>query len=121
MSALAAKYELADLDDRQEALLAELHPVVSARFPDRMRGPIVRYLVAGRRPGDFLQAVIRNDLREAVCRADDENQTLLLAWVHLLYMHAPTGSWGSPAALEEWIERRGACYPWNAGKGSADG
>ncbi len=120
MTALADEYELADLDDRQEALLAELHPAVQI-FPGRMRGPIVRYLVAGRRPGDFLQAVIRNDLREAVCRADDENQTLLLAWVHLLYMHAPPSSWGSPAALEEWIERRGACYPWNVDEGQANG
>ncbi len=121
MTALAAEYEMADLDDRQEALLAELHPVVSARFPDRMRGPIVRYLVAGRRPGDFLQAVIRNDLRDAVSRADDDNQALLLAWVQLLYMHAPAGSWGSSAALEEWIERRGARYAWTIDEGRADG
>ncbi len=118
MTALVAEYALADLDERQEALLAELHPAVQI-FPGRMRGPIVRYLVAGRRPGDFLQAVIRNDLREAVSRADDDNQALLLAWVQLLYMHAPAGSWGSLAALEEWIERRGACYKWNVDQGPA--
>lgn len=77
------------------------------RVPERMRGGIIRYIERGIPPGDFLQAVIRNDLREACQRADDENQSLLFDYVFVLYNYAPVGSWGSPQNYKEWIERGG--------------
>lgn len=76
-------------------------------IPLRMNGGIKRYAFNGVRPGDFLQAVISNDLREACVRADEENMDNLPAYVSLFYNHFPIGSWGSPEAMERWINRGG--------------
>lgn len=59
-------------------------------------------------PGDFLTAILRNDLREACGRADEYNRTKLFAIVAWLYNHAPHNCWGSPDRFEAWANAR---YP----------
>ena len=73
------------------------------RIPERMRGGITRYIEHGIPPGDFLTAVICNDLREACARADDENRYLLWDYVRFFYNYTPTGCWGSPEKMKVWI------------------
>ena len=73
-------------------------------IPERMRGAIVRYVEQRLPPGDFLSAVINNDLREACGRADNENQRLLPEYVMWFYNWAPAGCWGRPGALREWCD-----------------
>ncbi|MGE3857217.1 MAG: hypothetical protein AB7G21_09715 [Dehalococcoidia bacterium] len=72
-------------------------------IPDYMREPLRAYLEDHRRPGDFLQSVIRNDLRDAVQRADGLNGLALSGYVVFLNAWAPAAAWGSPAALEAWV------------------
>lgn len=79
----------------------------SYHIPPRMNGGIKRYVFDGVRPGEFLQAVISNDLKEAVGRADDENMANLPAYAALFYNHFPIGSWGSPEVMERWIDKGG--------------
>jgi len=67
----------------------------SCRIPERMRGGIVRYITEGIIPGDFLQAIITNDLKKAVWLADEENTRLLREYVLFFYNYAPAGCWGS--------------------------
>jgi len=67
-------------------------------------GGLKRYTRQGIKPGDFLCAVIRNDLRGAVERADDEMIHVIPAIVEYLYNHAPIGCWGHPGAIETWIK-----------------
>jgi len=74
-------------------------------IPDRMMGGITRYLENGIAPGDFLTAVICNDLREAYGRADDENLVNLSAFVAYFYNEAPHNCWGSPEKMKEWLAR----------------
>lgn len=62
-----------------------------------------RYLHHGVKPGDFLTAVISNDLREAVGRADNNNMEIIPAYVYIMYNHFPRGSWGSPENMTAWI------------------
>jgi len=76
-------------------------------IPERMRGAIRCYIERGIPPGHFLTAVLCNDLREAVARADDENKKLLSNYVLFLYNCAPLRCWGSPALFEAWITRGG--------------
>jgi hypothetical protein len=73
------------------------------RIPERMRGGISRYIDKGIPPGDFLTAVISNDLREACGRADDENRYLLWDYMVFFYNEAPSESWGSPEKMKAWV------------------
>ncbi len=54
-----------------------------------------RYIKHGIIPGDFLQAVIANDLFLAVGRADKENERLIPAYVVYFYNKAPDDCHGS--------------------------
>lgn len=67
-----------------------------------MRSALVNWVERGEAPGDFLQAVIRNDLRNAVWRADSENLPLLTTYLHWFYWNAPPGCSGSPEAFAAW-------------------
>jgi hypothetical protein len=76
-------------------------------IPDRMMGGIERYINDHVPPGEFLQAVICNDLREAVGRADDENMSNLPAYVAYFYNEAPGTCWGSMDAMKQWLSSGG--------------
>lgn len=54
--------------------------------------------------GGFLAAVLENDLRNAVSRADGLNLSLLPDYVRYLYNHCPAPCWGSPEKVEAWLE-----------------
>lgn len=74
-------------------------------IPDRMMGGLKRYVEHGIEPGSFLMAVLRNDLHDAVGRADDENIRNLPAYVSYLYNEAPSPCWGSPEKVQAWLAR----------------
>lgn len=74
--------------------------------PNMMRG-LIRYINKGIRPGQFLQAVLENDLSEACNRGDDLNLTNLPAYIGYLYNKAPCYCWGSPEKVTAWIEQGG--------------
>jgi hypothetical protein len=76
------------------------------KIPERMRSAIARYLFDGTKPGDFLSAVISNNLTKAVFSADDENLPLLRLYVQWFYWEAPGNSWGSADAMREWMRSR---------------
>lgn len=69
--------------------------------PIRMHGGIVRWVLFGIMPGEFLQAIIRGDLFDAAGRADDENQKLLWEYAFVMHNAVPSQSKG-PNALTTW-------------------
>ena len=73
-------------------------------IPDHMHKAIRAYVLDGRRPGDFLQAVLQNNLMDAVTRADDENLPALRAWAMLLYNFTPEACWGSAERVDAWVK-----------------
>jgi hypothetical protein len=79
----------------------------SANLPPRMWGAFERYLEHGISPGSFAAAVLSNDLRGAVERADDENIQLLLEYIRFLYNCVPGSCWGSVEKFEIWIMKGG--------------
>jgi len=76
-------------------------------LPEHMRGSIKRYIDNGVPPGDFLQAVLSNDLKESFSRADDKNIAAMFDWVCFLYNYAPIHCHGSKEKMEMWIESGG--------------
>jgi len=68
-----------------------------------MMGGLQRYIENHIAPGDFLSAVIKNDLKNAVEYADDENLHNLPAYVTFLYNQAPSTCWGSKKIFNQWI------------------
>lgn len=71
------------------------------KLPSRMHGGIVRWVLFGILPGDFLRAIIRGDLFDAAGRADDENQRLLYEYAFVFYNYVPQQAKG-PNALTTW-------------------
>ncbi len=77
-------------------------------IPPRMMSSIRRYIDNGDPVGDFLSAVISNNLKEAVGRADDENLANLPAYVAYFYNEAPGNSWGTPETMQAWLDKHAA-------------
>jgi hypothetical protein len=71
-----------------------------------MRPGMQRYIEQGIRPGDFMTAVLSNDLFGAFGWADDINRRKLFDICAWLYNHAPAGSYGSPKHMQDWIDQR---------------
>ena len=63
-----------------------------------------RYVEHGIAPGDFLLAVLRNDLRTAVNCADSNNIEALVDWVVFCSNELPANIWGSPERVKAHIE-----------------
>ena len=87
-----------------EALRAEHEAVFSdSACPVWARESIDRYAKHGVPTGDFLHAVLANDLSAAVGRADVESGRVLAAIVSYVYRHLPAQSHGSYEVVDEWL------------------
>jgi len=71
-------------------------------IPEHMRAGMLRWIAFGIHPGDFLSAVLENDLKGAVHRGDDLNRNRLVSYVVFLHNYAPATCWGSPAKVALW-------------------
>lgn len=55
--------------------------------------------------GDFLRAILSNDLMQAVSRADNYNINYLREIVTYIHSELPVGCYGSKEAVERWIKK----------------
>jgi len=74
-----------------------------AEIPEHIRGGIERYLTERLKPGDFLTAVITNDLRNAFARADEDSLKALRLLNRWFYNRAPASAHGSFDAMRRWL------------------
>ena len=74
--------------------------------PERMMKSIESYIEEGRPVGDFLTAIICNDLQGAVSRADDENIGNLPAYAAYFYNEAPSKCHGSKENMKDWMNNK---------------
>lgn len=72
-------------------------------FEETTLDALNRYIYNKIPPGDFLKAVLSNDLKEAFGRADETNQAVLFFIVMWLYQNAPAGCWGSRDNYYDWL------------------
>ena len=77
-------------------------PTDYSKLPEHCRGGMKRYIEEGIPPGDFLEAVICNDLVQAFARADDTNITRLFDYANFLYNEVPSVCWGSKEKMLGW-------------------
>ena len=77
------------------------------RVPEHDHDSLIQYVLRGRPVGDFLQAVLENNLTEAFGRADDTNRRCLFEICAWLYNEMPSNAWGSPAKYSAWINQGG--------------
>lgn len=75
------------------------------QIPPHMMDALRRYTEQHHPVGDFLQAVIGNDLAEACARADDTNIEIIPVYVAWFYSQAPAPYWGSRAKYTAWIHQ----------------
>lgn len=80
-------------------------PVADVHYPigDLMYGALDRYVNDRLPPGSFLTAVLENNLKDAVGRADSFNIINLHNIVGYIYNYAPQICWGSPAKVDAWL------------------
>ena len=74
-------------------------------LPKTLHGGVRRWIENGIEPGDFLCAVIQNNLTESFFRADEDNRENLFRIVSWFYNQAPGGCWGGEEKFRAWKER----------------
>ena len=72
------------------------------RIPEHCRDSLKLYVEHGVPTGNFLHAVLSNDLVRAFALADHINEVRMKAYAAFLYNEAPRGCWGSPEAVKNW-------------------
>lgn len=73
--------------------------------PD-IKESIDNYVEHGWPPGDFLQAVLSNDLMNSMGRADMDNRDGLFEICSYIYNEIPAPCHGSREAVAAWIEKK---------------
>ena len=76
-------------------------------LPEHIAAGAQRYIERGEDVGDFLRAVICNDLKESFGRADAVNRARMFEIVSFFYNEAPGSCWGSPQAMTKWMQHQG--------------
>lgn len=79
------------IDEGRDLVPSHLWPGLERYFLDRVE------------PGQFLVALIRNDLRMAVGLADPASLEALPSLCKFLYNFAPTQSHGSRTIVDKWL------------------
>lgn len=73
-----------------------------SRLPEQNRAGAKLWIENGILPGEFLVAVISNNLKETFMRADEENIRRMFDVVSFWYNEAPSQCWGSADKVARW-------------------
>lgn len=87
--------------------------------PVNLWEPIVRYILNGTQPGNFLSSVIKNQLLEAFTSADPVSTQHMKNIVTFFYNSVPAGCFGNEEKLIAWREEGGLYGIMSDGSDSA--
>ncbi len=76
-------------------------------IPIQLKQAIDRYVNHGIPTGDFLRAVLENNLMEAIGRADDDNIKIIHNICRYVYNEIPMICHGNIEKVQKWIEKGG--------------
>ncbi len=65
---------------------------------------INRYVIQHEPAGHFITALLKNDLKEAFGRANENNSAHMFHVVSYCYNEIPSSCWGSPMEVAKWLE-----------------
>ena len=86
-------------------------------LPETVVLGLAGYKNTGEHPGSFMQAILCNDLFEALSRADDEHRAKL-GDIALYVLWNTTGEMRGKDNFHKWREHQGLRFKWNL-EGSA--
>ena len=93
-------------DEGWEALLALFRAgLAESKVPEHPRDGLVRYFSSGILPGGFLQAVLCNNLPQAMARhaGSPAHAAYTIGVLHgFLFEYAPPSSWGTREKVLAW-------------------
>jgi len=72
------------------------------KLPAHIQAGVQQYVEQGIIPGDFLQAVIANNLSESFALADEINQGQMFNIVKFFYNEMPSACWKSKEKMLMW-------------------
>jgi hypothetical protein len=75
-------------------------------IPERIMGNLLAYVEEGQAPGDFLYAVLTNNLFEAVFKADSEIKPIIPILVFFIHWEIPSGCHGSEEIVKNWLKNK---------------
>ena len=99
--------DLSEFEGTSLRHIAELAAENINKIPKHCRGGVLRWVLRGEVPGQFLVAVFENDLFAAVVRADSDNIRSLRTYAHYLHNYTHTGCYGSPEKVIAWNKHDG--------------
>ncbi|HRR29658.1 MAG TPA: hypothetical protein P5270_09905 [Victivallales bacterium] len=94
------------MNEFQDLLHREYLDKAVFELSERDIEPLKLFIEHGIMPGSFLEAVLRNDLKEAMGRADVFNRRKVFEYVQWLYNKAPSDCWGSNDKVDAWLNER---------------
>lgn len=74
--------------------------------PQHLKESLARYVEIKIECGGFLTAILENNLKEAIGRADHINIELIPHIVAYCYNSLPSTCWGSPEKVNSWLSKR---------------
>ena len=95
------------MSDRQFQVIVGIAFEDTQEELDYCRDGLRRYFVEGHCPRGFLQAVLRNDLYDAACRADGDNVLALRQYAQFLHNYCPRSAYGSQKKMDAWADKGG--------------
>jgi len=102
------------VEERTKRLTAAL---TQHGVPENLHHGLALWLTHGIRPGSFLCAVLRNDLRESFAQADLSSRFAMFDLVCALHSDMPGGAWGSADAMAHWTKTGGLVGLYEAADG----
>ena len=72
---------------------------------DEILAALDRYVDAGIMPGDFLTAMLENDLKKTYQRVDGNNLKAIPEILSYIYNELPAACWGSPEKVTQWKQQ----------------
>jgi hypothetical protein len=93
------------MENLMERRLGKSALVLLRNLPSHMWEATLGYLLYGYPIGDFMSAVMENDLKESFARADWINEQAMKRWAEFLYgvmPVSPVRSFGSKEVVKEW-------------------
>lgn len=84
--------------------MTEFNKFDYSQIPGHTKASLDRYINQGVPTGDFLRAVLCNDLFLAIQHADGDNVRVIPHIVCYLYNECPTGCYGSAEKVNQWMQ-----------------
>ena len=72
-------------------------------IPERTIETLKRYVDQRNEPGQFVRAVLENNLKESMARADLDNRVCMFEIVQYVYNELPGICWGTPEKVHKWL------------------